>query len=59
MKKFFIVWVGVAIVMFVIGATIGENKGTPDSFMYWWIIGWTGLGLVYLLLRVFAKAFTR
>lgn len=63
MRIFFIVWIVVAIGMFVVGSTVGINKGTTDSFMYWWIIGWVVLGLLhlgyYFLRKYIVKAFSR
>lgn len=55
MRKFFIIWIGIAIILFIIGSTIGENKGTSDSFIFWPIIGWIGAGLLYLLYELLVK----
>lgn len=55
MRNFFIVWIGIAIILFIIGSTVGENKGTTDSFMYWPIIGWIAAGLLYLVYQLIIK----
>lgn len=47
MKKQFLVWLAVAFTIFIVGATVGENKGTVNSFMYWPIIIWFAIGLIY------------
>lgn len=47
MKKQFLIFIAVAFIIFFIGALVGPNKGTTDSFMYWPIIAWFAAGLIY------------
>lgn len=59
MKKSAILIIGIGFILFIIGATVGENKGTMDSFMFWPIVGWFGLGIIYLFLQKYiVKAFS-
>lgn len=50
MRKQFLLFFGIDLVLFIIGATVGENRGTMDSFMFWPIVIFTSLGLLYFLI---------
>ncbi len=55
MKKQFIIWIVIVFIEFIIGSTIGENKGTIYSFMFYPIIMTVVPGLIYFLFRMLKK----
>lgn len=47
MTKHFLIFIGITFILFILGSTIGENRGTPDSIFYWPIVLFILGGLLY------------